>query len=92
MNYFLLAMILIGFTFIVTGHIQATKHCPPRKVEYRYVPRTFIEEQQDPTPVTDIFVKMFYESTPWISHEAGRLLPPPDYQQRDINKHFISQA
>jgi hypothetical protein len=61
-------------------------------VEYRYVPRTFIEEQEDPTPVTDIFARMFYDSQPFISHEASKLMAAPNVQQKDINKFFVSAA
>lgn len=82
----------VAVIMIFVGYINATHHCPPRKIEYRYVPRTFIEEQEDPTPVTDIFAKMFFTQQPWLSHETAKGLPPPNLQQRDINKHFISAS
>lgn len=89
MNIILLLLILIGTILIVIGYVKTNKHCPPQKVEYRYVPRTFVEEQESPVPVTDIFAKMFFESTPFVNH-SSRPLPPPT-QIRDINKYFISQ-
>ena len=92
MNLFLVMLMFIAVMLIFVGYVKATHHCPPRKVEYRYVPRTFIEEANDPTPVTDIFAKMFFQSTSWVSHEAGKGLPPPNLQQRDINARFISQS
>jgi hypothetical protein len=92
MNLILLTLMFIAIVLVVVGYIKATFQCPPRKIEYRYVPRSFIEEQKEPVPITDIFAKMFYEATPWISHEAGKLLGPPNAQALDINKHFISQA
>lgn len=92
MNLFLVFLLFVALVLMVVGYIKATHQCPPRRVEYRYVPRTFVEEQEDPTPVTDIFAKMFYSAQPWISHEAGKLLPPPNLQQKDINKFFISAA
>ena len=81
-----------AIVFVAVGYIRATQHCPPRKIEYRFVPRSFVEDAKSPVPVTDIFAKMFFESTPWISHEAGKLLPPPNLQQKDIGKFFISQS
>jgi len=90
MNIFLLLLLLVGFVFVTIGYVKSGKRCPPRRVEYRYVPRTFVEEQESPTPVTDIFAKMFFESTPFVSHST-RPLPPPT-QQSDINKFFISQS
>ena len=92
MNLILITLLFIAIIFVVIGYVKATHHCPPQKTEYRYVPRSFIEDQKEPVPITDIFAKMFYESTPWISHEAGKLLPPPNLQQRDIDKYFISQS
>jgi len=77
MNTVLFALLLMGMIFIVVGFIRSQRHCPPAKVEYRFVPRTFIEDQENPVPVTDIFAKMFFESTPWLSHESAKLLPPP---------------
>ena len=92
MNLFLILLLFVALVFMVIGYIKANQQCPPRRVEYRYVPRTFIEEQEDPTPISDIFASMFYSSTPWISSEIGKLLPPPNLQQKDINKYFVSQA
>lgn len=82
---------MIAFVLIIVGYIRSQRHCPPARVEYRFVPRTFIEDQEAPVPVTDIFAKMFFESTPWLSHEAGKLLPPPQ-QRHSVNKYFISQS
>lgn len=91
MNSVLFALLFVGFVFIVVGFIRSQRHCPPAKVEYRFVPRTFIEDQENPVPVTDIFAKMFFESTPWLSHESAKLLPPPT-QRQALNKFFISQS
>jgi hypothetical protein len=91
MNLILITLMFIAIILVVVGFIKATQGCPPRKIEYRYVPRSFIEDQQEPVPVTDIFAKMFFESTPFM-HESGKTLPPPSVQQLDINKNFISQS
>lgn len=82
-------LLLVGFVFVTIGYVKSGKRCPPKRIEYRYVPKTFVEEQESPEPVTDIFAKMFFESTPFINH-GTRPLPPPT-QQSDINKFFISQ-
>ena len=92
MNILLLTLMFIALILIVIGYIKATFHCAPRKTEYRYVPRSFVEDQKEPVPVTDIFAKMFYEATPFMSHETGKGLSAPNVQQLDINKFFISQS
>lgn len=92
MNLFLVLLMFVAVMLVFVGYVKATHHCPPRKVEYRYVPRTFIEESEDPTPISDIFASMFFESSPYMSHETGKGLPPPNLQQKDINARWISQA
>ena len=92
MNIILFILMFIAIVCVVVGYIKATQHCPPRKVEYRYVPRTFVEDAKEPVPVTDIFAKMFFTQQPWLSHETAKGLPPPNLQQKDINKFFISAS
>jgi hypothetical protein len=91
MRLTLFVLLFAGVALVLIGFIRTQKYCPPPKIEYRWVPRSFVEEQQSPVPVTDIFASMFYESTPFINTESSKLLPPPTTQQMDINKFFISQ-
>ena len=91
MRLLLTFVLFIGLFLIMVGFIRSQKHCPPPKVEYKFVPRTFAEEQSNPAPVTDIFASMFYDSTNFINSEASKLLPPPNMQQHQMNKFFISQ-
>jgi len=57
------------------------------RVIYRYIPRTFIEEQEDPIPVTDIFETMFSQPTPWVDS----IRTYDRKKQEKINKYFVSQ-
>lgn len=90
MNVFMLLLMLTGFVLIIVGFVKAHRQCAPKKVEYRFVPRSFVESQESPVPVTDIFAKMFFESSEFLVNHGTRPLPPPT-QIRDINKYFISQ-
>jgi hypothetical protein len=47
--------------------IKIYNACPPQATVYRYIPRTFIEEQENPVPLDDIFYHMFNNPTPWVS-------------------------
>ena len=91
MNIFLLLVIFGGLVLMVVGYINSQMVCPPRKTEYRFIEPTVWELQTQPVPLTDIFAKMFYESTPWINH-SWTPLPAANLQQRSINKNFISQS
>lgn len=81
-------ILFIGIVFVIVGYVSSRRRCPPAKVEYRYVPRTFVEEQEQPVPVEEIFAKMFREQQPWLGGFSDIHIPRND----NINKHFISAS
>jgi hypothetical protein len=58
-------LMFIGFVFVVIGFVKTNQTCPPPIVQFRYIPKTFNEEQNVQVPVTAIFSKMFNDTTPW---------------------------
>jgi hypothetical protein len=65
MDYYLYILLLI---IIITGILLMyffvnEKKCPDPVIEYRFVPRTFKEEQENPTSVNDLFSNMFQENS-----------------------------
>lgn len=70
---FLLLLLSLGIIFVILD-----TRCPTSKVVYKYVARTFKEEQDDPTYVSEILGDMFIEATPWIIGQSGN-------QKRRIN-------
>lgn len=54
-----------GLLLLGVGYMKSNQQCPPPIVEFRYIPRTFEEEQDDPTPVIAQFGRMFSEPSPW---------------------------
>lgn len=58
-------LMLVGFVFIVIGFVKTNQQCPPPIVQFRYIPKTFNEEQSVQTPLTSIFGTMFDKSSPW---------------------------
>lgn len=64
-NFMINLLLLGGFTMLISGVIsQKHKPSPPR-VEYRFIPRTFKEEQENPVKVGDIFSNMFSDPAPY---------------------------
>lgn len=57
---------LLGLTFVTINITSAYKKCPPKEVIYKYVPRTFKEEQNNPIPMKDLFGSMFSNPSPWV--------------------------
>jgi len=57
------------------------------KIIYRYIPRTFEEEQLDPASPTEIFETMFSQPSPWI----GSIRTYDRKKQERINTYFVNQ-
>jgi hypothetical protein len=85
-------IILIIFIGILLVSIEIVKvqsnyyHKEP-KIIYKYIPRTFEEEQNDPVSVSDIFYTMFSQPSPWIN--SVRIYDRE--KQEKINKYFVTQ-
>ena len=65
--------IIIMLIFVVSimlvyemTRINTLNKCPKPITEYRYIPRTFTEEQNEPIPIDDIFKTMFSNTSPWM--------------------------
>ena len=86
----IIALILfLGILFVAVDitriHAGLTKKEP--KVIYRYIPRTFEEEQEDPILISDIFETMFSQPSPWLQSIRTYDIR----KQETINKYFITQ-
>lgn len=40
--------------------------CPKPFIQYKYIPRSFKDEQEEPVPIVDIFNSMFSQPSPWM--------------------------
>lgn len=63
--------------------------CPPVKHIWSYVPRTFIEEQENPVPLDDIFYDMFNNPTPWVA--SVDIERKKNDIGQNLNRYYISQ-
>jgi hypothetical protein len=80
-------LLFIGILCVVISLVENTKKCPKEKIIYRYIPRTFEEDQNEPVYVTDIFYSMFNHPSPWV-----RSINNVDYKKlSELNKFFIKQ-
>lgn len=82
-------ILFFGIIFVITDMVKIdaglTKKDP--KVIYKYIPRTFEEEQEDPVPVSDVFETMFSQPSPWVSSIKTYDIK----KQENINQYFITQ-
>lgn len=77
----------IGIVFIIIELVRTQQKCPKQEIIYRYIPRSFDEEQLEPVYVTDIFKTMFTQETPWI----GNVNDLDTRKREAINQYFVSQ-
>lgn len=56
---FLIILAAIGANLLFIGILSKFRVCPPPKVEYRFIPRTFNEEQESPVSVIDQLQNIF---------------------------------
>ena len=50
MRSIIIILAIIGVVMVAIGFVQNNQQCPPPVIQYRYVPKTFTEEQQVQTP------------------------------------------
>lgn len=83
----LLFLFVLGILLIIIDISKSSESCPTQKVIYRYIPRTFEQEQTQPDYPSDIFKQMFTEPSTWNTNII-------DYSHRYLeapNKYHISQ-
>lgn len=82
----LILFLIFGVILIIIELTRVDRQCPKQKIIYRYVPRTFDEEQDEPVYVSDIFKAMFTESS-WV-----RSVNNYDFRKKEeVNKFYVSQ-
>lgn len=82
-------LLFVGSLFIAIDivKIQSGYYSKDPKIIYKYIPRTFQEEQEDPIAISDIFDTMFSQPSPWV----GSIKNYDLRKQDNINKYFITQ-
>jgi len=65
MKSLIVFFIFMGVIFILIGQKYNNEFCPPPRIEYRYIPRSFEQEQMDRVPILATYGKMFTRASPW---------------------------
>jgi hypothetical protein len=68
MKSIILILALVGIILIASGYIKSNLQCPPQKIEYRYISKTFEDEQDVQKPILSInsIYNMFENDSPWM--------------------------
>lgn len=83
----LLLLLLVGIILVIVELVRSQKTETVEKIIYRYIPRTFDEEQNEPVYPSDIFNAMFTQPSTWI----GETTDLDTRKRESINRFFISQ-
>lgn len=83
----LLFLLICGILLVVIELVRSQKNDTVEKIVYRYIPRTFDEEQNEPVYPSDIFNAMFTQPSTWI----GETTDLDTRKRESINRFFISQ-
>lgn len=75
-RFFIIIVIICAVLFIVIGITKSNMTCPSQQIKYIYIPRSFAEQQTDVEPVSETFLKLFTEPSPWITDVVS---PEYDY-------------
>lgn len=64
-------LFIAGLVFMIMGYMENHKKCPPPRVEYRYIPRNFYEEQVTEQNLTNTYSDMFNKAETWNRYPVG---------------------
>ncbi len=70
MRSFVILLLVVGICMVVIGYNKSNQICPANRVEFRYIPKTFEQEQEAPVPVLSVFGKMFQDEDAWMKKEG----------------------
>jgi hypothetical protein len=80
---------MIGLLLIIISIVREYNQCEPPQIIYRYIPRTFIEEQENPVPLDDIFYEMFNNPTPWVA--SVDIERKKNDIGENLNRYYVTQ-
>jgi len=58
-------LLIFGLLCLVMGYYEIKQNCPTRKIEYRYIPRQFYEEQLSENNLKNLYSDMFDKASTW---------------------------
>ena len=70
MKSIVILLFMVGVIMILVGYTRQYSICPNPRIEYRYIPRTFYDEQLSSGNVLKQFSGMFEDENPWIKDRS----------------------
>jgi hypothetical protein len=72
MKSIVLVLAMVGIIMLVVGYVKSNLQCPPAKIEYRYITKSFDDDQDVHTPIMSVsgMYSMFENDSPWIQDNS----------------------
>jgi hypothetical protein len=67
MSRLIWTLLALGGMCIAADLARMSRRCPEPRVEYRFIPRSFEEEQESPVRPSEVFRALFENPDPWVS-------------------------
>jgi len=82
MKTIIVLILFLGLFFIINGiYEQKLKDVETKeKVVYKFIPRTYYEEQLREGTLGEKMYDMYNGDSPWIQKTNGNMIEPPKYQ------------
>ena len=87
-----LLLLIVGVVMIIMGHNNRLNTCPPKKIEYRFIPRSFYDEQNATTNLKSLYNDMFHNNSAWMNYPLSQVdynLPEKYDVNNFMNKHYV---
>ena len=72
MKSIVLVLAMVGIILLAVGYVKSNLQCPPQKIEYRYISKTFEDDQNVNTPILSVngMYSMFEDDSAWIQNRS----------------------
>lgn len=84
MKSLILLLFLTGVLIIVISYIEKNKTIIKTKIEYRYIPRNFVDDQFNPPKLDKVFNNIFQNRTPWMTYPLNTSDPVKPLPVRNV--------
>jgi Zn-dependent M28 family amino/carboxypeptidase len=65
---FILVLLIFASSMMTVAGLVSSDNEVKKVTEFKYLPRSFKEEQDNPVPLMDIYYKLFNNGSPWVNN------------------------
>jgi hypothetical protein len=77
-RYISTLLFFIAVICVVYSLTKAYNQCPPPEIKYKYIEKTFAQQQDNPNELNKIFGPLFNNPSPWVGYPIG--IDESDYE------------